>query len=140
MYFLFQLAERFFEYPDKMKSPFLKHAYTLLVVNAAWVVFRADNLYQAGRFFMNMLGLNNNGFYSDTAVMLIRENWVFLLLGIVFSTPIARNMNEILYEKQGSVVNKLYTVLYPVVMLLILIISVSYLASGTYNPFIYFNF
>ena len=140
MYFLFQLAERFFEYPDKMRSPFLKHAYTLLVVNAAWVVFRANDLYQAGRFFMNMLGINNNGFYSDIAVMLIRENWVFLVLGIVFSTPIARNMNEMLYAKQGSVANKLYTVLYPVVMLIILIVSVSYLASGTYNPFIYFNF
>ena len=140
MYFLFQLAERFFEYPDKMRSPFLKHAYTLLVVNAAWVVFRANDLYQAGRFFMNMLGISNNGFYSDIAVMLIRENWVFLVLGIVFSTPIARNMNEMLYAKQGSVVNKLYTVLYPVVMLIILIVSVSYLASGTYNPFIYFNF
>lgn len=140
LYFVIQLAERFFEYPEKMKSKFLKHAYTLLVVNTAWVVFRADNLYQAGRFYMNMLGLNNNGFYSDTAVMLIRENWVFLLLGIVFSTPIARNMNEMFYAKQGAVVNRVYTVLYPIVMLLILIVSVCYLASGTYNPFIYFNF
>lgn len=139
-YFVFQLAERFFEYPQKIKHPFLKHAYTLLVVNAGWVIFRADNLYQAGRFFMNMLGWNNNGFYSDTAVMLIRENWIFLLLGMVFSTPIARNMNQMLYEKQNSAVNKLYTALYPIVLLLILIISVSYLATGTYNPFIYFNF
>jgi len=140
MYFFFQLAERFFEYPQKMKSKFWKHFYTLMVVNAAWVVFRANDLYQAGRFFMNMLGLNDNGFYSDTAVMLFRENWVFFVLGIVFSTPIARNMNEMFYEKPGSIVNKLYTVLYPVVMLVIFIVSVSYLASGTYNPFIYFNF
>ena len=140
MYFLFQLAERFFEYPQKMKSKFWKHFYTLMVVNAAWVVFRANDLYQAGRFFMNMLGLNNNGFYSDTAVMLFRENWVFFVLGIVFSTPIARNMNEMFYEKPGTVVNKIYTILYPIVMLVIFIISVCYLASGTYNPFIYFNF
>lgn len=139
-YFVFQLAERFFEYPQKMKSKAAKHFYTLMVVNAAWVVFRADDLYQAGRFFLNMLGLNNNGFYSETAVMLLRENWVFLLAGIVFSTPIARNMNELLYEKPNSWENKLYTALYPVGMLLLLIVSVSYLASGTYNPFIYFNF
>lgn len=140
MYFLFQLAERFFEYPKKMKSTLLKHVYTLLVVNAAWVVFRADDLFQAGRFYMNMLGLNHNGFFSDTAAMLLRENWVFFLLGIVFCTPIARNMNEMLYERPDSVVNKVYTFCYPIVMLLILVISVSYLASGTYNPFIYFNF
>ena len=140
MYFVFQLAERFFEYSKAMKSKFLKHFYTLMVVNAAWVIFRAQDLYQARRFFMNMFCLNNNGFYSDTAVMLFRENWVFFVLGIVFCTPIARNMNEMLYTEQDSIINKVYTVLYPVVMLLILIISVSYLASGTYNPFIYFNF
>lgn len=139
-YFVFQLAERFFEYPQKMKSKLLKHVYTLLVVNAGWVVFRADDLYQAGRVFLNMLGMNNNGFYSDTAVMLLRENWVFLLFGIVLSTPIARNMNEILYKNQKSFVNILYTTLYPMAMLLLFIVSVSYLASGTYNPFIYFNF
>lgn len=139
-YFVFQLAERFFEYPQKIKSKLLKHVYTLLIVNAGWVVFRADDLYQAGRFFLNMLGMNNNGFYSDTAVMLLRENWVFLLLGIVFSMPVARNMNEILYANQKSFVNTFYTLLYPVAMLLLLLVSVSYLASGTYNPFIYFNF
>ena len=139
-YFVFQLAERFFEYPKKMKSSFIKHFYTLMVVNAAWVVFRANDLYQAGRFFMNMLGVNNNGFYSELAVMLIRENWVFIVLGILFSTPIARNMNNILYKKPNSAVNMVYTIIYPIGMLLLLIVSVSYLASGTYNPFICFNF
>lgn len=139
-YFVIQLAERFFEYPQKMKSNILKHGYTLLVVSAGWVIFRANDLYQAGRYFLNMLGMNNNGFYSDTAVMLIWENWVFLLLGLVFATPIARNMNEILYKKPNSLVNRIYTVVYPLVMLLLLLVCVSYLASGTYNPFIYFNF
>lgn len=139
-YFVLQLAERFFEYPDKIQSRLLKHLYVLLVVNAGWVVFRANDLYQAGRFFLNMLGMNNNGFYSETAFMLIRENWVFLALGVVFSSPIARNMNEMLYKKPDSLVNRVYTICYPVVMLLLLLISVSYLASGTYNPFIYFNF
>lgn len=139
-YFVLQLAERFFEYPEKIKSRMLKHLYALLVVCVGWVVFRADDLYQAGRFYLNMLGMNNNGFYSATAVMLIRENWVFLMLGILFATPIARNMNEILYKKSDSLANKIYTIVYPVVMLLLLIVSISYLASGTYNPFIYFNF
>lgn len=138
-YFVFQLAERFFEYPKKM-GKFTKHLYTLLIVNAGWVVFRADDLYQAGRFFMNMFGLNSNGFYSDLAVMLLRENWVFFLLGIVFSMPVARNINERLYKNPQAMTSRIYTVIYPVGMLLLLIISASYLVSGTYNPFIYFNF
>lgn len=139
-YFVFQLAERFFEYPQKMKSKFLKHFYTLMVVNAAWVVFRADDLYQAGRFFMNMFGLNRNGFYSDLAVMLFRENWVFFALGIIFSMPVAKKMNAMLYRQQNTWVHKVCTLLYPVGMLAVFVVCVSYLASGTYNPFIYFNF
>lgn len=140
MYFVFQLAERFFEYPKKMKSKFVKHFYTLMVVNALWVVFRADNLYQAGRFFMNMLGVNHNGFYSDLAVMMIRENIVFLVLGILFSIPIARNMNEILYKNPKSAVSRLGTIVYPIGLMALLVVCVAYMASGTYNPFIYFNF
>lgn len=140
MYFVFQLAERFFEYPEKIKSPFWRHFYTLMIVNALWVVFRAEDLYQAGRFFMNMLGLNDNGFYSDMAVMLIRENLLFLILGVLFSMPIARNMNEILYKNPRLGISRICTVLYPVGLLGLLVICVAYLASGTYNPFIYFNF
>ncbi|WP_324825849.1 MBOAT family protein [Sinanaerobacter sp. ZZT-01] len=140
-YFIFQLAERFFEYPSKIKNNFLKHFYTLMVVSVGWVVFRADDLYQAGRFFMNMLGLNHNGFYSELAVMLIHENWVFLLMAVIFCMPIARNMNQILYQDENSrKVHIIFTFFYPLVLLSILIVSVCYLASGTYNPFIYFNF
>lgn len=140
MYFVFQLFERFSDFENRVQNRFVRHFYTLMIVNAAWVVFRADDLYQAGRFFMNMLGVNRNGFYSDLAVMLIRENWVFLLLGILFSTPFARKVNEMLYAKPDSRVNKVYAVAYPIGMLLLFIVSVCYLASGTYNPFIYFNF
>lgn len=139
-YFVFQLAERFFEFPKRVKSKVLRHIYTLLVVNAGWVVFRADDLYQAGRFFLNMLGMNNNGFYSETAMLLLRENWMFFLLGIIFSTPVARNVNGFLYNKPQSAFNKICTAFYPLALTLLFFISVSYLASGTYNPFIYFNF
>ena len=71
-YFVLQLMERFFQIPKYAPGKPLCHLYTLLVVNAGWVIFRADNLYQAGRFFMNMLGLNHNGFFSDIAWMLLR--------------------------------------------------------------------
>lgn len=140
MYFVFQLAERFFNYSKHVKNVFVQHIYTLVVVNALWVVFRADNLYQAGRFFMNMLGVNNNGFYSDLAVILLRENFVFLILGIIFAMPFARNMNAILFRKQNTFLFKVCNVFYPIGMILMFVLCVAALASGTYNPFIYFNF
>lgn len=139
-YFVLQLAERFFQLPKHAPGNPLCHLYTLLAVNAGWVIFRADNLYQAGRFFLNMLGLNRNGFCSDVAWMLLRENWVFLLLGLVFSMPLARNMNEYLYHHPKSPLGHGLTVLYPLGLAALFVVSVCYLMSGTYNPFIYFNF
>ena len=139
-YFVLQLTERFFQVPQRAPGKPLYHLYTLLAVNAGWVIFRADNLYQAGRFFLNMLGLNRNGFYSDVAWMLLRENWVFLLLGVVFSMPLARNMNEYLYHHPKSVLGHCLTVLYPLGLAALFVVSVCCLMSGTYNPFIYFNF
>lgn len=138
-YFLVQLAERFFGYAEKIPGPIWNHVYTLLVVNLAWVVFRADDLYQAGRFYLNMLGLNRNGLWSDVAVLFLRENWVFFLAGILFSAPVARLGNEYLY-KSGSRLNGVLAVCYPAGMLLLLVTCMAYLASGSYNPFIYFNF
>ena len=139
-YFVLQLTERFFQIPQRAQGKPLYHLYTLLAVNAGWVIFRADNLYQAGRFFLNMLGLNRNGFCSDVAWMLLRENWVFLLLGVIFSMPLARNMNEYLYHHPKSVLGHCLTVLYPLGLAALFVVSVCCLMSGTYNPFIYFNF
>ena len=138
-YFVILLAERFFGYGEKLPGPFLNHAYTLLVVNFAWVVFRAEDLYQAGRFLLNMLGLNHNGFWSDRAVMFLRENWVFFLAGILFSTPIARRANARLFGG-GKRANRILALCYPAAMSLVFLSCIAYLASGSYNPFIYFNF
>lgn len=140
LYFVVQLAERFFKYVDKMKYDWIRHVYTLLIVNFAWVLFRASDLYQAGRFIMNMFGINNNGFYSGLAVLMVRENWVFLLAGLIFATPVTRNMNEYLYKHQKSGLNIAISIAYPIVVMLLLLLSVGYLLSGSYNPFIYFNF
>ncbi len=140
MYFAFQLMERFSGFPAMLPGRFLKHLYTLLIVNLLWVVFRADDLYQAGRFFLNMFALNNNGVLSDVALMLVKENWLQFLLGILFCMPVARKLNETMHANPAGRLNSISSILYPVAMLCLLVVCVSYLISGSYNPFIYFNF
>lgn len=138
-YFVIQLAEKFFDYPSKMGNV-ASHIYTLFIVNICWVLFRAEDLYQAGRFIMNMFGMNRNGFINDLFVLLLRENWVYLVVGIFFATPVVKYINEYMYENPRDKITKVLSVGYPVVLLFLVIISVSYLMSGSYNPFIYFNF
>lgn len=138
-YFIIQLAEKFFNYPERM-SKATGHIYTLFIVNICWVLFRADDLYQAGRFIMNMFGMNRNGFVNDLFILLVRENWVFLLAGVIFATPVVKEFNEYMYNNPGSKLTKVLDLFYPIVLLFLFVVSVSYLMSGSYNPFIYFNF
>ncbi len=138
-YFVIQLAERFFDYPEKM-GKIGRRIYTLLIVNFAWVVFRANDLYQAGVFYKNMLGANRNGFMSSVAWMLVRENWVFLLAGLFFMFPVTKEINTYLYTNPKKGISRFLSIAYPPVILLLFVISVSYIVSGSYNPFIYFNF
>lgn len=138
--FVFILAERFFGYAKGNSHPILMSIYTLFIVNMGWVVFRANDLYQAGKYILNMFALNNNGIYSDMAMVLLKEYWVWILLGFLFSTPVAKKINKLLVEHKMAFAGTVYTIVYPVAMAGLYIVCVAYLARGTYNPFIYFNF
>lgn len=139
-HFVFQIAERFFGYGKNQKHTVLGHIYTLLVVNFGWVIFRAVDLYQAQIYFKNLFALNNNGIYSEQALFLLNEYWVFLLLGIIFSMPVTRKCNGWLENQAPSAVAKIGNICYTPVIIILFIISISYITRGVYNPFIYFNF
>ncbi len=139
-YFVIQLAERFFGYVEKMPHKWQRHLYTLLIVNFGWVLFRAENLYKAGMFYLNMFGINANGFHSEQTIMFFREYWVFLIFAIFFSAPVSREINEYLYNNSQKLVSRVASAGYTVVIGTLFILSVSYLMSSSYNPFIYFNF
>ncbi len=139
-HFIFQLTERFIAFDKLNINKFVKHLYALLIINFSWVLFRADDLYQAGRYYLNMFGLNNNGFLSGTAWMLIKENALFLFFGILFCMPVIPKLNKWFSENEKSKAHLAYSIFYPVMMSLMIVICMSYLIIGSYNPFIYFNF
>ncbi len=138
-WFVLVFAESFTGFQEKLPR-FLRRLYTLLAVDLLWVVFRAESLFQAGQFFRNMFGLNENGFRSDVALMLLRENWLQFLLGILLCLPVARMLNERMYRRAEGRLNAIATVLYPLCMLALLILCVSVMTKDPCGSFIYFDF
>ncbi len=136
--FFFILLEKLLSWESIKIKPWIKHMYCMFVVIIGWVLFRSENLIQAGSYLKDMFRLGEAGFFSSYTFMFIREYFVFFAAAIVFSMPLARRTNRYISEqKQGFVV---FEVLYPVVMMGLFFICVCYLVKGTYNPFIYFNF
>lgn len=139
-HFLFQLSERFFEYDKKDINPLFMRLYTLLVVNLGWVMFRAKDLYQTGVYLKNMFGLNRNALYNETALFVFKEYWMYLLIGAIFSTPIIPRISQNIFEGKSGHKGTFAQIIYPLSTMMIFILCLSFLVSGGYNPFIYFDF
>lgn len=103
------------------------HAYVLLFVMAAFIIFRADSLGVAvtmiGKLFGG-LGSNAIAFSCITPTYLIA-----LILALVCSSAWLNG----LVEKTRTWVLQLFS-------LLVFVISVAMIIAGGYNPFIYFRF
>lgn len=139
-HFVFQLAERFFGYAKNNRHKGWMRLYTLMVVILGWVLFRARDLYQAGVYFSNLFGMNNNGFCNGMTLFLLREYAFFLVMGILLCLPLARCINNALAAGKAGIWGKGMNAVYPVIMMGLFLLCVVYLVRGGYNPFIYFNF
>lgn len=112
----------------------VKHVYALLVVLFGWVLFRADNITYAWAYIRNMIGFYDSSSYLMFNSYVTVFDLFILVLAIVFSTPIASNFLNISSENFWK--NKFQNVS----LIILFVISVSFLVASTYNPFIYFRF
>lgn len=116
----------------------IKHIYALFIINLGWVLFRATDLIEAGKYILSMFNILGGNVWSNYTYMFIKENLIFFILAILFSMPIAKTINKFIVDKYKG-----YLILeagYPFCILGMFLICVCYLVKGTYNPFIYFNF
>ena len=115
----------------RVKSVF-QHIYALLVVLIGFVFFRADTMSQGVAWVKTMF----TGFGANPAAMSLTLEQltplylVTLAVGIVACCPVKN-----LVKKSGA-----YEAVTAIGSLVLLALSMLSLASGTYNPFIYFRF
>lgn len=135
------------------------HIYVMLFVSIGWVFFKADTLSAAKIYLRALTGFAKTSEMPITiAIQLDNYLICIMLLAIALSTPIftwlARDFENRRFpahaNKPYSTVagnymkmmlsNNVLAIARPIVMITILILSMSYLASDSYNPFIYFRF
>ena len=66
-----------------------KWLFTFLMVNFAWVLFRADSLAAAGQYLQAMFGLGAGG-WDDLTALYLRENWTVLAASVLFGGSVRR--------------------------------------------------
>ena len=124
----------------------MQHLYTLLVVVNAWVFFRAETLEHALRYLGVMYGVHAApSMHPLVAIKLDPEFSATLTLALLLSVPVYPALQGYLRQKRDqSVAWPAIVMSAPLVKLcllgLLLLFSSMSLATGAYNPFIYFRF
>ena len=118
------------------KARVWNHFYVLLVLVLCFVIFNADNMGTALTYIGNLFGLGGIPLYSREAAYYGKSFLALIVVAALGSTPFIR----LLGEKIQTTLPKVVTVLKPLWLLLLLVLSTAYLVDGSFNPFLYFRF
>lgn len=116
------------------KTKVINHIYVLLVVLLGYVLFSIEDLGTLSLYFKGLFGINGNGFIDKWFIFFICNYGLVLLIGIILSGDILAKITDKLKD------NWIFLIFRYGMYVILFIISVSYIVSGSYNPFLYFRF
>ena len=131
--FLLRLLEKL---PEKMRA--FRLVYTMFFVVTGWVIFNISD-FSMLKCYMGYMFAGNEGI--GMAEYYLRTRTVLLMAALIASTPLPKRVCLIISSTMtGSRAEKVIDIAEAAVLMLLLILSVSFLVSGSYNPFLYFRF
>ena len=124
------LFKKFLEKSPKILSRF----YVLLIVMISFIIFSGNSTTQIFKNLGGLIGINTSAFASLESIYYLKSFFVVLLIGIIGATKLPTNIAN------NIKIQKLRNVLEPIFLLVILVLSTSYIIDSTFNPFLYFRF
>ena len=117
----------------------LRRTYVMFFVILSWALFSANSLGEGWKFLRAMFGGFGQPFADAGSVYLLTTNLILFLILIIGSTTIPRRICEKIGNRLSSrpVVD---AVAQNILIYAILISSVAFLVTSSYNPFLYFRF
>ncbi len=137
---LFLIIERLgFDKILKKLPKIVSWSYAFLVVLIGWVFFRIENISDAFSYVYKLFG---GGISNEVNFIhyLDRERLIVLILAAVSSSTFFYKVKNIALIFSTGKLNIPFIIIKDVVLVIMLYISVVYINSGSYNPFIYFRF
>ena len=133
-YFVLLILEKFVLRGVLERLPtIMQHLYTLFFVVVGWVIFACDDMGLLGSYLKALFGI---GVPAGNALALYEWDVMapFLVILLIASTTIPMRIGkQLTREDQRSPLLMVYTVV-------LLALSLAFLVSGSYNPFLYFRF
>ncbi len=112
-----------------------KHIYTILIFVIGWVMFRADNMGHAWAYLQNMFGLvQTSPSVQPLSQYIATYDIAMFAIAVACAVPLFSRILQITPRSRYtySLIN--------IWLMVLLLVSASFIAASTYNPFIYFRF
>ena len=119
------------------RLPVIGHVYVMLMVLLSFVMFNAPSVGEGFAVIGGMFG-SGDGIISSEFVYYFRSSALTLIVGIIGSTPIVKK--AFLALRGSSTGEKVISILEPIALVAVLLVSTAYLVDGSFNPFLYFRF
>ncbi|NLF28293.1 MAG: MBOAT family protein [Clostridiales bacterium] len=134
-FFVLLSIERFTGLGKWMEKRPIGHLYAIGSILVITILIRSDSIATAGILYSSMFAISGGGFYNALTGVFLREYGPFLLAGLVCALPVAPQIKRAL-----RIPDRLFETVSAVALVALMVVSVSYVATNSYNPFIYFNF
>lgn len=115
---------------------FLSRIYVMFVVIIGFVIFNSTDLKVALDNILGLFGVGATAIINHDTIYYLLNYLPIFILGIIFSTPIVKNIVTKVKKKLPAIIN----LAEPVILAILLIICISFLIDGSFNPFLYFRF
>ena len=127
------IIEKLFLLKVLEKTPkIISRIYVLFVVLISFIIFSNENI---SILLENIKGLFNvsNGIISNVSLYYFESYFVTFVVAAIASIGI---MNKLVEKCNKKIIN----IVEPVYLIVLLIVSISYIVDGSFNPFLYFRF
>jgi alginate O-acetyltransferase complex protein AlgI len=119
-----------------------QNLYTLFVVVIAWVFFRVEKFSDACSYISTLFIGTSSELHYDVSMFLSKENIIILFIALIYSFKgfqyLSTNVSQLI--PSAPFLKTSLSILQSAGLLMIFVYSIMSVASGSYNPFIYFRF
>lgn len=120
----------------------LRHVYLLFVVVVGWIIFRAENFDHMIYFMKAWFGFASVEVSNPYFLNFYMQNstWLAVFIGIIFSMPVFQWLKQYFEHNMSPSWQSVSALSSELVHFFMLCLCMLYIASASYNPFIYFRF
>ena len=135
MFIIFEKATGWHKKEGGILLQICQHVYCILAFVIGWVMFRADTMSYAWQYIKNMFGLVAQHKIKYGLVYYVDNiELIAFAAAVLCAVPVFGKMLQIPYKYKVS------RTLVNVWLMALFVLSTTFIAASTYNPFIYFRF